>query len=87
MLVQNEIYSVYSMLFLTFIFFVYFELLGDLANAIRNRTNITFGLYHSLFEWFHPVFLEDKKNGFKTQIFPTVLSKYTENILTDEFGF
>ena len=45
---------------------------GDLATAIRARTNITFGLYHSMFEWFHPLFLEDKKNGFKTQLFPAV---------------
>ncbi|CAF3810942.1 unnamed protein product [Rotaria sordida] len=46
------------------------DLLGDLANAIRNRTNLVFGLYHSMFEWFHPLFLEDKQNGFKTQLFP-----------------
>ena len=48
------------------------DLLGDLANSIRNRTNITFGVYHSLYEWFHPVYLQDKKNGFKTQIFTAV---------------
>ncbi|CAF1379535.1 unnamed protein product [Adineta steineri] len=48
------------------------DLLGDLANAIRSRTNITFGLYHSMFEWFHPLYLEDKKNGFKTQLFPNM---------------
>ncbi|CAF1379570.1 unnamed protein product [Adineta steineri] len=48
------------------------DLLGDLANAIRSRTNITFGLYHSMYEWFHPLYLEDKKNGFKTQFFPNM---------------
>ena len=42
-------------------------LLGDLAKSIRARTNITFGLYHSLFEWFHPMYLEDKANKFKTR--------------------
>ena len=46
--------------------------LGDLANAIRTRTNITFGLYHCKYEWFHPLYLEDKKNNFTTQLFPTV---------------
>ena len=46
--------------------------LGDLATAIRTRTNITFGLYHCKYEWFHPLYLEDKQNGFKTQLFPTV---------------
>ncbi|CAF1176629.1 unnamed protein product [Adineta ricciae] len=48
------------------------DLLGDLANSIRARTNITFGLYHSMFEWFHPLYLEDKQSGFKTQLFPNM---------------
>jgi alpha-L-fucosidase len=46
------------------------RLLGDLATAIRNRTDLVFGLYHSVFEWFNPLFLEDQKNGFQTQFFP-----------------
>jgi alpha-L-fucosidase len=45
------------------------DLLGDLASAIRNRTNITFGVYHSLYEWFHPLYLEDKQNNYTTQNF------------------
>jgi alpha-L-fucosidase len=54
-------------------FFLYnFFYSGDLANAIRNRTDIVFGLYHSLYEWFHPLYIEDKQNGFKTQFFPNV---------------
>ncbi|CAF5005080.1 unnamed protein product [Rotaria sp. Silwood1] len=48
------------------------DLLGDLANAIRNRTDIVFGLYHSMYEWFHPLYLEDKQNGFQTQYFPNM---------------
>lgn len=28
-----------------------------------------FGLYNSLYEWFHPLYLMDKQNGFKTQEF------------------
>jgi len=27
------------------------DIVGDLANSIRKRTKLTFGLYHSLFEW------------------------------------
>ncbi|CAF4021601.1 unnamed protein product [Rotaria sordida] len=46
------------------------DLLGDLAAAIRNRTNLVFGLYYSLFEWFNPVYLQDKSNNFTTQYFP-----------------
>lgn len=45
------------------------DLVGELANAIRNKTKLHFGLYHSLFEWFHPLYLRDKANGFKTQDF------------------
>ncbi|XP_077979818.1 alpha-L-fucosidase-like [Glandiceps talaboti] len=45
------------------------DLVGDLANSIRKKTNMHFGLYYSLFEWFHPLYLEDKKNGFQTQTY------------------
>ncbi len=72
MSVLNEIYSVSFMLLFTLIFTVCCVFLGDLANAIRNRTDIIFGLYHSMYEWFHPLYLEDKKNGYKTQLFPDV---------------
>lgn len=47
------------------------DLVGELANAVRNKTTLKFGLYHSLFEWFHPLYLKDKENGFKTRLFPT----------------
>ncbi|XP_064595047.1 alpha-L-fucosidase-like [Liolophura sinensis] len=45
------------------------DLVGELAAAIRNKTDIHFGLYHSLFEWFHPLYLQDKANKFSTQEF------------------
>jgi alpha-L-fucosidase len=48
------------------------KLVGDLANAIRNRTDLVFGLYHSLFEWFHPLYLLDKQNNFTTKYFSQV---------------
>ncbi len=28
-----------------------------------------------MFEWFHPLYLEDKKNNFTTQLFPNVCLK------------
>jgi len=40
-----------------------------LADAIRSTTDLKFGLYHSLFEWFHPLYLSDAKNNFTTQEF------------------
>ncbi|CAL8364595.1 unnamed protein product [Arctogadus glacialis] len=44
------------------------DLVGDLGNAVRNRS-LHYGLYNSLYEWFNPLYLSDKKNGFKTQEF------------------
>ncbi|KAK3103969.1 hypothetical protein FSP39_023336 [Pinctada imbricata] len=39
------------------------------ASGAQNKTSIHFGLYHSLFEWFHPLYLQDKANKFTTQNF------------------
>jgi alpha-L-fucosidase len=44
------------------------DLVGELADAIR-KTDIHFGLYHSLFEWFHPVYDEDRANNWTTTTF------------------
>ncbi|XP_064478248.1 alpha-L-fucosidase-like [Ornithodoros turicata] len=46
------------------------DLVGDLADAIRAKTDIHFGVYHSLLEWFNPLYLQDKENKWKTRIFP-----------------
>lgn len=48
------------------------DLVNDLAKSIRNRTSIRFGLYHSLFEWFNPLYLSDKAQSFATQDFVKV---------------
>lgn len=45
------------------------DLVGDLAQAVRKRGGIRFGLYHSLYEWFNPLYLADKKAGFTTNDF------------------
>ena len=34
--------------------------MGELAEAIRGEGGVRFGLYHSLFEWYHPLYLQDK---------------------------
>ncbi|KAL0961738.1 hypothetical protein UPYG_G00331090 [Umbra pygmaea] len=44
------------------------DLVGDLGKAIRNRS-LHYGLYNSLYEWFNPLYLADKKNNFTTQHF------------------
>ncbi|XP_046569367.1 alpha-L-fucosidase-like [Haliotis rubra] len=45
------------------------DIVGELAQAIRSKTDLHFGLYHSLFEWFHPLYLQDKANNFTTTRF------------------
>ncbi|XP_052554654.1 tissue alpha-L-fucosidase isoform X2 [Tympanuchus pallidicinctus] len=44
------------------------DLVGELGQALREN-NLRYGLYHSLLEWFNPLYLSDKENGFKTQNF------------------
>jgi len=45
---------------------------GDLANAVRRRTDLHFGLYHSLFEWFNPIYNADSESNFTTRRFVEV---------------
>lgn len=39
------------------------------TDSILMCRSLVFGLYNSLYEWFHPLYLSDKKNRFKTQEF------------------
>eukprot|EP00105_Crassostrea_gigas_P005877 XP_011419622.1 PREDICTED: alpha-L-fucosidase [Crassostrea gigas] len=43
------------------------DLVGALADSIRNRTDIHFGVYHSLFEFYNPIYLQDVANNYTTQ--------------------
>ncbi|KAJ8297720.1 hypothetical protein KUTeg_024251 [Tegillarca granosa] len=42
--------------------------IGDLSKSVKKR-GLKFGLYYSLYEWFNPLYLEDKRNGFRTQTY------------------
>ncbi|CAB1459350.1 unnamed protein product [Pleuronectes platessa] len=44
------------------------DLVGELAAALKKRS-LRLGLYHSMYEWFNPLYLSDKASGFKTQHF------------------
>lgn len=48
------------------------DLVNDLAQAIRQNSTLRFGLYHSLYEWFNPLYLNDKNKSFNTQIYVKV---------------
>ena len=52
--------------------FKFWTPLGALADAIRNRTDIHFGVYHSLFEFYNPLYLQDVANNLTTQDFVKV---------------
>lgn len=39
------------------------DLLGELAAAVR-AASLKFGVYHSLYEWYNPLYLSDKKSNF-----------------------
>lgn len=45
------------------------DVVGELAKAVRADGRMRFGLYHSLFEWFNPMYLADKAAEFRTQEF------------------
>ena len=42
------------------------------AKAIKSRPDLHFGIYFSLFEWYHPLYLQDKNNSHKTQYYVKV---------------
>jgi len=44
---------------------------GDLSRAIRRLNKTRFGVYHSLYEWFNPLWLQDKQSNLTTRTFVT----------------
>ena len=72
----NQLYLKSSFLFLLFGYLLLMYLLcyflEELADAFRNRTDVHFCMYFSLFEFFHPLFLYDQANNFTTRKYPEV---------------
>jgi len=45
------------------------DVVGELERAVRQSNQLHFGLYHSLFEWFNPLFLADVAGNFSTRTY------------------
>ncbi|XP_060800381.1 tissue alpha-L-fucosidase [Amyelois transitella] len=59
------------------------DLVGDLSKSIRAK-GMKFGVYHSLYEWYNPIYLQDVKNNFATRDFvETKLWPDIEQIIND----
>ncbi|XP_001641290.2 plasma alpha-L-fucosidase [Nematostella vectensis] len=58
------------------------DLVGDLAKAVR-KTDVRFGLYHSLYEWFNPLFLKDRESNYTSQYYvEEILQHQLKDIVT-----
>ncbi len=59
------------------------DLLGDLTNAVRAE-GLKMGYYYSLYEWFNPLWLKDKKKFVTDHMFPQfkdLVTKYKPSII------
>lgn len=59
------------------------DILGDLAKEVR-KTDVKFGLYYSLYEWYNPLWIKDKKKFVDEHFLPQVkdlINSYEPDIL------
>jgi alpha-L-fucosidase len=59
------------------------DLLGDLTNAVRDK-GLKMGYYYSLYEWFNPMWLKDKKQFVSQHMFPQfkdLVTKYKPSVI------
>ena len=71
-MIQSFIYISYNQMYFYFLNIVLPYFVSELANAIRQKTNIKFELYHCLYEWFNPLYINDMRKDFTTNEFAEV---------------
>ncbi len=60
------------------------DLLGELATSVRKKDGMRFGFYFSLYEWFNPLWLKDRKKYAIEHMHPQfkdVVSRYSPSII------
>lgn len=60
------------------------DLLGELAEAVRAKEGMYFGFYYSLYEWFNPLWLKDRKQYVTEHMHPQfkdVVTRYKPAII------
>ena len=45
------------------------DIVGELEKSFKADGRVRFGLYHSMFEWFHPLYLQDAASNFNVDDF------------------
>jgi alpha-L-fucosidase len=60
------------------------DLIGELAGAVRKKEGMKFGFYYSLYEWFNPLWLKDRKRYAVEHMHPQfkdVVTRYSPSII------
>lgn len=60
------------------------DLLGELATAVRKKEGMRFGFYYSLYEWYNPLWLKDRKQYVVEHMHPQfkdVVTRYSPSII------
>lgn len=53
-----------------FLFTLLYSRVDELSLAVRAlKTRVHFGLYHSLYEWYNPMYIQDREANFTTNEF------------------